>query len=95
METKVDQMMAVLAKRHQEREDTAQQYKRYVACCDANVLMCVLSTLAACVSSLCMIIGCSVLEQKVDQMEAELTRRQQEREESAQQIKRCVHNQWT
>ena len=44
----------------------------------------------ACESILSMIIGCSVLEQKVEQMEAELTRRQQEREDSAQQIKKYV-----
>ena len=48
-------------------------------------------TLAVFVSSLHIIIGCisSLLEQKVDQMGAELTKRQQEREDSAQEIKRC------
>ena len=44
----------------------------------------------ACESILSMIIGCSVLEQKVEQMEAELARKQQEREDSAQQIKKYV-----
>ena len=35
-------------------------------------------------------IGCRMMDQKVDQMAAELTRRQLERENSAQQIKRYV-----
>ena len=35
-------------------------------------------------------LGYRMMEQKVDQMSAELTRKQQERENSAQQIKRCL-----
>ena len=35
-------------------------------------------------------LGCRIMEQKVDQMSVELSRKQQERENSAQQIKRCL-----
>ena len=37
------------------------------------------------------VMWCSLIEQKVDQMTAELTRRQQEREDTALQYKRYIH----
>ena len=35
-------------------------------------------------------VGCSLLEQKVDKMEAEVTKKMQERENRAQEDKRCI-----
>ena len=83
MEHKVDQMTANLTNRHLEREESAQQIKRY------------LGWICWCAGFYCMhvslhCIGCRMMDQKVDQMAAELTRRQLERENSAQQIKRYV-----
>ena len=40
--------------------------------------------------SVCTCVGCRQIEDKVDQKAAELTRRHLEREESAQQIHRCL-----
>ena len=41
--------------------------------------------------ALLVVMWCSLIEQKVDQMAAELTRRQQEREDTALQYKRYMH----
>ena len=102
MEQKTDWLKGTsgeIIRRLKDREGSALDYKlwlmRWMQCmimCD----LCVLLHYSACVYILFLVlVGCSLLEVKVDQMKAELTKRHIEREESAQQIKRCMLVSWT
>ena len=91
LEQKVDKMEVEVTKKMQERESTAQEYKR---CMHAGMHM----------SQYCCMdhpfvhpppcVGCSLIEQKIDQLAdraADLTKRQLERADTALEYKRCMH----
>ena len=77
-----------LTRRQQEMEDSAQQIKRY--CWDEIKMYIDVHKLPSSCVSLLVVMWCSLIEQKVDQMAAELTRRQQEREDTDLQHKRYL-----
>ena len=93
MEQKTDWLKGTsgeIVRRLQERENSALDYKRcWSRSMDTCMMMCCWITLCV-LFSLCTCVGCRLVEDKVDQTAAELTRRHLEREESAQQIKRCL-----
>ena len=93
MEQKTDWLKGTsgeIVRRLQERENSALGYKRcWSRSMDTCMIMCCWITLRV-LFSLCTCVGCRLVEDKVEQTAAELTRRHLEREESAQQIKRCL-----
>ena len=84
MEEKIDLLTENISRGLQEREDSAQQIKRYSDVVHDDV------TRPPCIYTyVCLTCaGCSLIEQKVDQMAVELTKRQLEREDTALQYKR-------
>ena len=84
MEQKVDHATEMTVQGLQKREDSAQHIKR---CLLGGTLCCV--AVSPHVSSF---VGCSLLEQKIDQMSVEFTRKLQEREDTALQYNRCLLN---
>ena len=81
-------MGAELTRRQQERENSAQQIKR---CCWDEIKMYIdVHKLPSPCVPLLVVMWCSLFEQKVDQMAAEFTRRQQEGEYTALQYKRYM-----
>ena len=102
MEQKTDWLKGTsgeIIRRLKDREGSALDYKLWLIRWTQCMIMCDLCVLlhhSACVYILFLVlVGCSLLEEKVDQMKAELTKRHIEREESAQQIKRCMLVSWT
>ena len=92
LEQKINKMAVELTGRQLERETTAREYKRCMHVCWMDMVCC---WITLCVLPLC--VGCSLLEQKVEQlteMAAELTRKQLEREATALEYKRCMHVCW-
>ena len=87
MEQKVDQMAAEVTKRQLEREESALQYKRYLLGWTYNYMHDEV-VLDHPLHPPCL--WGSLIEQKVDQMAAELTKRQLEREDTALQYKRYL-----
>ena len=88
LEQKVDLLTEMATQRLDNREDSAQHIKR-----------CLLGWTWWCVAvspHVTSCVGCSLLEQKIDQMSAEFTRKLQEREDAALQYNRCliVEIQW-
>ena len=81
-------MGAELTKRQQEREDSAQQIKR--CCWDEIKIYIEVHKLSSFCVPLLVVMWCSLIEQKVDQMASDLIRRQQEREDAALQHKRYL-----
>ena len=87
MEMKVDTLTDNVSIGLQNREDSAQQIKRYLLGWTCG---CVTAWINLCVYVLLNCAGCSLIEEKVDQVAAELTKRQLEREDTALQYKRYL-----
>ena len=97
MEQKTDwlkETSAEITRKLQERENSAKLYKRYLL---AYISMCMKSWSHALLGYLVchhLVLGCSELEKKVDiltEMTDKVTKRQQEREDTALQYKRYLH----
>ena len=87
MDGKVDQLEAELTRRQQEREESAQEIKRCLSWIKMCIAVLKLPDHLVCPPP-CGNVGCSLIEQKVDEVAAEIIRRQQEREDTALQYKR-------
>ena len=94
LEHKIDQIAAELTLRQVEREGKALTYKRYVriyvllrgTSCMVMLADGLLPGHRMCSSPS---VACSVMEEKIDLLNGNVSRGLQDREDSAQQIKRC------
>ena len=94
MERKTDWIKGTsgdIVRRLEEREESALDYKRcLLRSMDTCMVMVAAWITLRVLLPMCTCVGYRMMEDKVDQTAAELTRRHLKREESAQQIKRCL-----